>query len=777
MSDEVEATALVVEPRAEAFSPEDPAAPSVGKWYWLTTLEREVDGWGKTEDGDDVPNYKEVLGKEFACVVRIGSNYVELQGLDRGDRRYPSRPTWRVHFDNFAENCSWIPDPQRIIDGSKKLHQDAVVLLLQEIREVTASLAITPGLGLPGFQPPPETQSVGLVLAKDKPAAEYKTALIKAQKETLPELFERIEHEHAEMARWMGAPLIPIYANSNAMKPAIAAIENRLFSVELYAGLCEEVVQIKKGEPAKLQEKLRIFQRRAYMDEECLAHYEAGGMDFKNLAAFDRWFCKPAQIERLMPFPRCVLAFQVRRKKKEREFDGSLAAYFRIAEEEKLDKLTFLYIRNGARMYRLNTTIDFDEHLFPDMRHVEPNGALYAHNTGGARWLLKGEHELRAMREEHMKAVAERKIRMKKVPKEDRHWITNEKPKTTVDDYEPFDHTNVYYDDISKMIADDMTRHNRLVLVLQGILDRSEALHPHPPWLLWRQDSFAQAIELIYDADRVLTPGDAPDFELYRAKNLAALKVGDVTLGQESAWSSFEASKEAARERDSGRGHRHVPRHHFPPGNPGPGKFAHVAALRGEYCVFQWTKRRRGNEYGPADPDKPEVGVKLAVKRQKLFNLSAYKPGDFRQFFADPRTRADYIQWAPLLLEAEEFHAGNREVSAVKPPPPRKPRQLGGSYEYQQRKARLAWIGKAVRLIRDVTMRNKDCNKKGTLWRVQCLCRGRGFEVMRIDEHGKRVKFKLGDNSSGTDWIIGVDTLDFEEAAEIPPAPPSKSNG
>lgn len=45
-----------------------------------------------------------------------------------------------------------------------------------------------------------------------------------------------------------------------------------------------------------------------------------------------------------------------------------------------------------------------------------------------------------------------------------------------------------------------------------------------------------------------------------------------------------------------------------------------------------------------------------------LFNVDAYTPGDFRQFFEDPRTRAQYLKWAPYLLAAEEYHAGNRGI-------------------------------------------------------------------------------------------------------------------
>ena len=176
-------------------------------------------------------------------------------------------------------------------------------------------------------------------------------------------------------------------------------------------------MQIKKGEPAPLQEKIRIFQRRAYMDEECLAAYETGGMDFKSLKEFDRWLCRPAQLDRLLPFPRCILAFQIRRNRKERDME-SIADYFRIQDEEKLDKLTFLYIRNGQRVYRLNTTIDFDYQLFPDMKPEEPNGKLYAYKYDSwddedrhdgrkkPAWILKGENELNAMRAE-LRAAAQ----------------------------------------------------------------------------------------------------------------------------------------------------------------------------------------------------------------------------------------------------------------------------------------------------------------------------------------------------------------------------------
>jgi len=58
----------------------------------------------------------------------------------------------------------------------------------------------------------------------------------------------------------------------------------------------------------------------------------------------------------------------------------------------------------------------------------------------------------------------------------------------------------------------------------------------------------------------------------------------------------------------------------------------------------------------------PTLPSKIMVPASELLNVSAYTPGDFHQFFDDPRTRAQYLKWAPLLLEAEEYKAGNREL-------------------------------------------------------------------------------------------------------------------
>ncbi len=54
---------------------------------------------------------------------------------------------------------------------------------------------------------------------------------------------------------------------------------------------------------------------------------------------------------------------------------------------------------------------------------------------------------------------------------------------------------------------------------------------------------------------------------------------------------------------------------------------------------------------------KPVIGyVKFTAPVDELLNVSAYQKGDFKIFFADPRTRGEYLRWAPLLMAAEKWH-------------------------------------------------------------------------------------------------------------------------
>jgi len=231
-------------------------------------------------------------------------------------------------------------------------------------------------------------------------------------------------------------------------------------------------------------------------------------------------------------------------------------------------------------------------------------------------------------------------------------------------EYEPFDESSVYYDDIGEYVTGLIAKHNQIAMIVQGLLDRSEVWVPHPPWNIMEPGGFEQALRLVYDDDRALVSGPPPDFEAYRARCNASLAPGSVTVGQETAWMRLEAERENARRarRSYDRNAREL-KLYRPEGNPGPGTLARVVSVgkRSGRCSFTWKRMRVAMNRETWQSSR--IPCSFTCDASGLLNVSAYKPGDFRQFFADPRTRAEYLKWAPYLLAAEEYHAGNREVA------------------------------------------------------------------------------------------------------------------
>src|SRR5204863_1644461 len=108
--------------------------------------------------------------------------------------------------------------------------------------------------------------------------------------------------------------------------------------------------------------------------------------------------------------------------------------------------------------------------------------------------------------------------------------------------------------------------------------------------------------------------------------------------------------------------------HYRPYGNPGPGYISKIAKWnpRKRTAVYRWDRECQSwGYYGKRRHGDP-IPTLITVPEEKLFNVSGYVSGDFRQFYVDPRTRAHYLQWAPFLLAAEEYHAGNMELGDEK---------------------------------------------------------------------------------------------------------------
>jgi len=658
----------------------------VGQWYWMdTTVHEKV--WfdrpklkaEKKPSPDALPHaydydsyrYEDVKQRRLLCVTHVGSNYALLEGAPYDGSYSEHWHGWRVHFDQFAAQCTLEPDATRIIDGHVKAHRAKAAELMAAVQAEMEKLGVVQVGALEDGASHLAGTSTALAKSTGIEVKQYNRDLELAKRVDLPHMFERIKLENRLQAAWMRAEMLPLLGHIEKLKPVQEAIEGRLLSVELYAGLAEEIVQVRGGAPAAMDTPVHLLQRRHYMDEECLANYEAGGMDYRELSAFDAWLARDDNFHRVLPFPRCVVAFRIRRYDKVRHASVP-SDFIQFAAEKEEDRKTFLYIRNGERMYRLETRHDFGAQLFPDFDATDGSASqLYVTRESGDKFHIISDERLAGMREDEAaamvaKAAAWKADRAKALAAGEK-WSGGTKwtphdwhygVKQEAEKYRPLNTDTVYYDDIIEQQAKEVRAHNRMATVLQGLVDRSDVFHPHPRWQLWEADGFATAMTLVYDDSRALHAGARPDFEAYRARLNALLERGSMCTGQWEPWMERERMKEHERRRSNWRldyNQREVT-HYWRPDYDGP-QVVHAAdKVTKSGVLFKWTRPRKTDRSWRSKGE--ELTMTFTAPVDKVLNVSAYTPGDFKQFYADPRTREDYLEWAPLLLAAEDWHAG-----------------------------------------------------------------------------------------------------------------------
>jgi hypothetical protein len=614
----------------------------------------ELGQWYMAKSGED--------DHQLMCIMEIGSNYVLLHEpeMPRGGYSYK-----RVHRDDFGEKLTFEPNAEAKIREMVEHYQNELAKNMAEIQRLSEHLGIAPQLA---HRPQGDSEGKSLALLNGQVDIEaFKNSLILAKKETLPGLFKKHESIADELGRWMSASCMPMKALLGPMKASVEKIDDRLLNIQLYAGMLETIFTLSEGQPAGRDEKLRIMQRRLYMDEECLLDYASGGMEFKNIGEFDQWLAKPVNRDRILPFPRCMVSMRVRRNFKDRS-DKGLSAFVEIREAQA-DKFTYLIVRNGDQLYRVCTEIDFGELMFPDRSAYDPTEPMMMRLFAGRmdRMMSKREFDSRVAESEKREAESQQwaldnpKEEWEKAnPNKDWHYFNPFRgERFDSARWQPFDDTSTYFDEGMKTVQTEIKEYNRIAMVVQGLFDRTATLMPHNPVRMWQAASFSSAVELIYDYGMTLHYGEAPDIEAYIKACNAQTTPDSVMYGQELVWMEREAERENRRTENNWR----IPyeKKHFyktlaPAGDPGPGVVAKMAAWkpRSKVATFTWQRDRRQYVYG-----KETLKVTVTAPLDRLFNVSAYQLGDFKRFFADPRTREQYLSWAPMLLTAEDFHRGH----------------------------------------------------------------------------------------------------------------------
>ena len=271
-------------------------------------------------------------------------------------------------------------------------------------------------------------------------------------------------------------------------------------TTNLYLGRDEEIVRLRGGEPSPVETPITIRQMVLSMDEETALHLDGGGsnrgMDHMDIEDFDKWLlADPAHLDQILPEKRGVVALVPRRRGK--DYGDPWANNQRNQE----NRHTYWIIRNGERLYRMDTEFDVGNNLVP----------LQDEFTGLFRRTVY-DYTLR----EHVSVD---------LSPGSREWIDAEKTQGA------------------------RQRHfMKVALILQGLIDRTTIFHPLPEGgvSLLHPEAYAEGKAIMLaDGERSLTSNREP-FYKWLAKLNAQLRPGMRIIG-EFRHQEFNADRETYR--------------------------------------------------------------------------------------------------------------------------------------------------------------------------------------------------------------------------------------
>lgn len=312
------------------------------------------------------------------------------------------------------------------------------------------------------------------------------TAARAAAQRSLMDLEERekvVRSELEQARRDLEAEFARRRAELNAqigpLKEQLSKLTEVAWTVDLYLGRDEHLVRLRDGESAPAGTPLTIRQRVLSMAEESIILMDAGGdgVDFTTIEHWTQWLlADPANVDRVIPEPKCVVVLVPTRVKSNTDNPWENAARNRLNSE------SYWLIRNGDKLYLL--TVDENllvgDRLIP--KRTEFTEVFEQRTFGGA------------------------------IQPGSQRWLDLEKK------------------------ADARRRHYmRIMLILQGLIDRTEVFAPLPATrvnLMSVQAQLQGHVVLVADGDdAILLTDGRPSFDRWQADLCARMRPGMRVVG------------------------------------------------------------------------------------------------------------------------------------------------------------------------------------------------------------------------------------------------------
>lgn len=299
-------------------------------------------------------------------------------------------------------------------------------------------------------------------------------ALQQAQVEALEKARAEIEAEFARKKAELEAQVGPL-------REQLARVTEVLWTVDLYLGRDESITQVREGTPAPADTPITIRQRVLSMAEESLIHLDARGgrgMDAEKVQEFLDWtVASDENLSRILPEQKGVVVLVPT------TIQSRTGNLFEDAARDAWNRQAYWLIRNGQNLYILTT----DENLTLQER------------------VLPRRDEFTSVFEKRL--FGHRGPSLGPVEPGSEEWMAMEKR------------------------ASALQRHYmRVLLVLQGLIDRTTVWHPLPEGganLLSLKDQDNGKIVLLQDEDPSIQIGDGREsFRSLRTRLNARLRPG-----------------------------------------------------------------------------------------------------------------------------------------------------------------------------------------------------------------------------------------------------------
>lgn len=135
-----------------------------------------------------------------------------------------------------------------------------------------------------------------------------------------------------------------------AVKDYVKNLQRVITVMNLYTGSNVDIVIVRDGAPAPDGEPIRIRQRILFMDEEYLASAENGGIDYNDIGEFNKWLSEPANLDVVLPEPRCIVAMKPKR------YDASYSRDWYINKLlNQWNHHTYVFFRDGERILMIDS--------------------------------------------------------------------------------------------------------------------------------------------------------------------------------------------------------------------------------------------------------------------------------------------------------------------------------------------------------------------------------------------------------------------------------------